>query len=101
MEYIKTNQNCDLLIAYELIYLMHRVLKDGSVSWRCCQKTCNGPIKVPNYNCKTLTPDPAEVEKAEAFCSKREGFSRHYGSPFSPPPALEALMPGVLRQVVD
>ncbi len=47
---------------------MHRILKDGSVSWLCCQKSCNGRIKVFNKNCETVTPhshapDPAEVEK--------------------------------------
>ncbi len=45
MEYIKTNKNCDLLIALGIIYLMHRILKDGSVSWRCCQKSFSGRIK--------------------------------------------------------
>ncbi len=68
MKYIKTNKNCDLLIAYGFIYLMHRILKTGSVSWGCCQTFCNGRIKMSNNNCEIVTshsnaPDPAEVEK--------------------------------------
>ena len=77
MEYIQSNKNSCLLIFEWYCYLKHRQLADSSISWRCCDSSCKGRIRVLDSTATIIIPhshlpDPAEIEKRKFRAALKE-----------------------------